>query len=225
MADLDLDKLMTDADAVTVANAIGMQVFKKGNHYFSFCPVHEEKTGKRDTHPTNFIIKPKGGFCYSCGEFVSIPKMVTSFLGCKKNEAYDIIADAMGGKDFYQADKSTRREQKQRFNLSAEEAELLGISGPNMTRINEEDPPMYEGFSVLFQENPAKCKQIIRERAEALRNQLLSIIDNYGSQNAPKAHEVYTLMGEEFDQKIYPEITRSAAQKVEALNQVIAKFE
>lgn len=224
MADLDLDRLMTDADAVTVARSIGMQVFKRGNHYFSYCPIHRERTGADDVHATNFVLSEKGGYCFSCGEFVSIPKMVTGFLGCRKNEAFDLIADAMGGRTFYAADKSSQRCTSVRIPLTAEETALLGLENQNITRITGKGETVYEGLSILYREDPEMYKKIIRDRALLLRKKLQAVLTNYCSPDTPGAQEAYRLFGKEkYEPGILKEIRHLVTDRIAILDRVIAK--
>lgn len=97
----DLERILDEADSVTVAEFIGMEVSHRGHYNFIRCPGHENRLGKVDRRMTNAWLLPKGYICKSCGVSVDLIDMVKEFEDCDFKEAVGIIADSLGGREHY----------------------------------------------------------------------------------------------------------------------------
>ena len=97
----DKDRILEDSNALLVAQALHMQVVKKGKNHFIPCPGHLARKGHIDHNIGNAYLTQRGYYCSSCGEFVNNIKMVMEVENFSYSEALEFVADVNGGKEFY----------------------------------------------------------------------------------------------------------------------------
>ena len=123
---LDREKIIEEADALTVANYLGMEIVRKGNYNFIACPGHLKRLGRTDDNISNCVLTPKGYHCFACGVKVGLIDMVMEYLECQYPEALSVIADSCGGKDLYSLNGKAASIKKQ-LSLSQEDLEIIGL--------------------------------------------------------------------------------------------------
>ena len=58
----------------------------------------------------------KNGYkCFACNTFIPTAEMVMEYTGCNRQETYHIIAEAMGGEEFYPDEERQREKKKGRI--------------------------------------------------------------------------------------------------------------
>lgn len=97
----NIDKILEDADAREIAEAIGMKLVKRGSSVFTECPEHEKNTGKKDTDYDRCVINEKGYYCFSCGAKGNAIDMVIKYLGQSFPDACKTICSIIGNIDNY----------------------------------------------------------------------------------------------------------------------------
>jgi hypothetical protein len=122
---IDKELLLEEADAITVAEYLGMEMQKKGSNIFICCPGHEKRLGKPDTRISNCVLLEKGYKCFACNKYVGIIDMVIEYTGCTYPEALNMVADACGGVALYDAEGKNM--VVDRLPLSMSDLELLGL--------------------------------------------------------------------------------------------------
>ena len=126
MAFYDIQRILDEADSLTVAQFLGIEYSHRGKNFFIRCPGHEKRLGHEDNHLSNAWLTPKGYRCAACGVSVSLIDMVREVENCDFKEALALIADSLGGRSFYETtgvDSSIEREKT----LSEDDLILLGL--------------------------------------------------------------------------------------------------
>lgn len=121
-----LDELLDTANAVEVANHIGMKTKKRGKILYCQCP-----TGHKETALNHCQLFNDGCHCYSCGAHLSTYEMVKTFfsevngVNLSYDEICEYIADTCGGADIYLEKKDAK---SKKFPLTKKELEVLRIN-------------------------------------------------------------------------------------------------
>ena len=126
MAFYDEERILEDADSLTVAEFLGLEVRRAGNRHQIYCPGHMERLGKADTHMGSCYLTPKGYHCYACSKTVSLPNMVMEVENCDYKEALGIIADSLGGREHYITSGKKNYEEHEKI-LGEEDLKLIGL--------------------------------------------------------------------------------------------------
>lgn len=125
----DLSRILEDATGLDVAEYIGMPIQKRGSNYFTYCPSHMDRMGKRDHVAKNCVITHKGCKCFACGAEDNVVQMVLDYY---KNElqtpisfpeALGLIADSLGGRRYYLVNEN--QEENQIFRLKGEDYQII----------------------------------------------------------------------------------------------------
>ena len=126
MAFYDEERILEDADSLTVAEFLGLEVRRAGNRHQIYCPGHMERLGKPDTHMGSCYLTPKGYHCYACSKTVSLPNMVMEVENCDYKEALGIIADSIGGREHYVISGKKDYEEHEKI-LGEDDLTLIGL--------------------------------------------------------------------------------------------------
>lgn len=224
---MDIRRLVEDCNAENVAEAIGMDIMSKGKYQYILCPGHQARLGKPDNHIGNAVLWEKGYYCYACGCFVKTHNMVMEYVGCSSSEAYEIMADAMGGMSLYEGKENDTCVP--RLRLNKEEAEVIGMYPVFHVPVARKETGLdsstvYEGLYDLYQENQDKYYQLITRRAKESLEKYLYLKEHYASLRADRAYMLYDLMGEAFDSGVYKKLDRELDLKVETCRKIIRLF-
>lgn len=122
---LDIQKLVTSIDAVTVAEGIGMDIKRKGNYNFILCPGHAKELGYSDTNASNCVLTAKGYHCFGCNLTKNMFVMVQEYLGVDFPHALRIVADLAGGMDAFSSENTDKYIPI--FPLTTNELNIIGI--------------------------------------------------------------------------------------------------
>jgi len=95
---LDIERLKEDADPLTVAEAIDMDIESHGRRISVLCPAHN------DTNHGSCFLTKNGYRCYSCGESNDVIDMVRRKKKIGFIEAVNLIACLYGGEEQYLSD-------------------------------------------------------------------------------------------------------------------------
>ena len=92
---LDRDRIKTDANAIIVAESLGIKIHHKGTKKMILCPSHaDKKIG-------SCFINEGGYYCYSCGAKGDVFSLVQVYLNIDFVDAKKYVADICGGKKYY----------------------------------------------------------------------------------------------------------------------------
>ncbi len=230
---LDIKRLMQDADARIVAFHIGMKLFTNGrpvdsldvsslsyepmdSTYWTYCPFHERMQGKKDNHPSNCVIHPKSIMCFAgCGSH-KIIEMVCEFCKCPKGKGYELIAEAMGGVGLYALDGKAPDYPK--LTLKPEEQKALMLSPSNGT-------PMRLSMYELYSRSKREYYSMIEDRAREMLSEYQKLLTYYGSMDAPRASIIYDLLGPQyFDGSIYGELKNELEERIKICAGIVQFF-
>lgn len=217
----DVKTMLKDADSLTVARYLGMEIVTKGSRHYIRCPGHEKRLGKADNRIGNCVLTPKGYRCFACDAKVGLIDMVMEYEGCNYPRALEIIGESCGGAGSY---KLNRDETTKRPRLHSDELQLIGLNPAHdgyISRciINATDDPsenlndcilVKDGNSYLVSEKQGDWSlQKLFERDEKAYNVLImtkareamkryqEAIYSFCSRNAVEADTVFELLNEE----------------------------
>lgn len=225
---MNIEKLLDEVDAVVVAEYIDMEIIEKGTTKCIYCPGHERRLHKPDVHIGNAYLRKKGYVCHSCGGFFPVHEMVMDFAGCSSDEAYVIMAEAMGGVEFY-SDMGESQSYIPKLKLSNYEAKVLGIT-PKFSVVVDRKPIesetilIKEGLFSLFGQNEKMYYQIIADRAREMLEKYQFCMEHYASAHADKAYELYDLMGDTFDRSVYGHLYRELSERIDTCRKILSIF-
>lgn len=143
-------QLKNEADIEQVVHYLGLPVFRKGAAFFIHCPI----PGHNDEHPSNCYFKQgwSNVFCMACNQSINAIDLIMFVSGVSFGEAADILWELEGRPDWYHV--KDWKKSKAMFNITREEAELLGIHFPNRVLF-----PLY-----LSDEKPHDKNKVIDRR-------------------------------------------------------------
>ena len=136
---LDKEQIKSDADALVVAQALGMAVHRRNAKYLILCPCHNDRT------IGSCYLDSKGFKCYSCNTQGDVFDLVMSYLGIDFNDAMRYVANICGGEEYYRVEYNKEIEQKIGF-----------ISRAECKKIKLYDSPVYVAFAYTFDYEEAK---------------------------------------------------------------------
>lgn len=222
---MNRETLIQSSDAEVVADYILLNVVNKGKYSFILCPGHLARLGKPDLNIGNAYLKDGGYFCHACGVFVNTHDMVMEVTGCSYDEAYNIIADAMN----YELSEECQNENIPKLRLTKEEANIIGL----YPRFNEivvqkrnanNNLTIRDGLFALYQSNPKMYFQIIVDKAETALKRYLHCKQHCSTSESDMAYIVYDLLGEKFDNSVYPKLLRELDNRIEICKKIIKIF-
>lgn len=222
---MDKETLIELTDIETVADFISLDVVRKGNRSYILCPGHLARLGKPDLNIGNAYLKNGGYVCHACGVFVNTHDMIMEVTDCSYDEAYDIMAQAMG----YDLSDTDQNEAIPKLRLTKAEANIIGL----YPRFNEaavqksntnNTLTIRDGLFTLYQSNPQMYFRIIVEKAKEAMKRYQYCKKHCSSSDADMAYMVYDLLGEKFDNSIYPKILRELDSRIDTCKKVIAIF-
>ena len=220
---MDIKKLMEDADALTIARYLGMQIVQKGRYYYIHCPGHIHRLGKADEHIGNCILTKHGYKCFACGVYVSLPNMVMEYLECDRREAYHIIAEAMGGEALYSSDDEDVKKDinAPKMILSPYEAKVLMIYPYYTDSIKgEAGNTIRTGLFELYKKNKMEYYRVIKSRAEEMYDKYSYIKKHYADHKGDKAYRLYDILGDSFDRSVYKQLSTELDERIEVCNRI-----
>lgn len=127
MAFYDEERILDDADALSVAEYLGLEIRRAGSRHQIYCPGHLARLGKADSKMGSCYLTPKGYHCYACDKTVSLPNMVMEVEECSYKEALGIIADSLGGRDLYTVSGKREAEEEHEKILSEKDLKIIGL--------------------------------------------------------------------------------------------------
>lgn len=222
---MNRETLIELTDIETVADFISLDVVRKKNRSYILCPGHLARLGKPDLNIGNAYLKDGGYICHACGVFVNTHDMVMEVTNCSYDEAYDIMAQAMG----YDLSDTGQNENIPKFRLTKAEANIIGLY-PRFNEVavqksNTNDTiTIRDGLFTLYQSNPKMYFKIIVEKADEAMKQYQYCKGHYSAPDADMAYMVYNLLGEKFDNSIYPKLLRELDSRIETCKKIIAIF-
>jgi hypothetical protein len=211
---IDKELLLEEADAITVAEYLGMEMQKKGSNIFICCPGHEKRLGKPDTRISNCVLVEKGYKCFACNKYVGVIDMVMEYTGCSYPEALTIVADACGGVALYDSDE--KHVVFDKLPLSMSDMELLGLK-PRIQEypvLNASDQEfeiedylcrcvdgeflMYEkrfrpSLNKMYRDNRRGYNILIAAKAKEAISKYEAAIEAYCSKDASKANLIFDI--------------------------------
>lgn len=222
---MNRETLIGQTDIETVADYISLDVVKKRNRSYILCPGHLTRLGKPDFNIGNAYLKNGGYVCHACGVFVNTHDMIMEVTNCSYDEAYDIMAQAMG---YYLSEKG-QNENIPKFRLAKAEANIIGLyprfNEAAVQKSNTNDTiTIQDGLFVLYQSNPQMYFEIIVKKAEKAMKRYQYCKEHYSAPDADMAYMVYDLLGKQFDNSIYPKILRELDSRIETCKKIIAIF-
>lgn len=199
----DVELLLDEADSLSVANYLGMDIVKRGSRYFIPCPGHEQRLGKPDRKTSNCVLTPKGYHCFACQERVGLINMVMEYTGCEYREALTIIGDACGGAELFE----TNGKQIKKPPLSHNDLAIIGLkayAGKNIfgtVNINGDKnvTEKKEGLSLemLFVQDEKSYNKLIYRKAKEAVAKYEEALKNFCFRDAPKANVIFDLLNED----------------------------
>ena len=223
---MDIKRLMDEADARTVAEFLGMQIVKKGKYDFIQCPGHEKRLGKPDSHIGNAVLLKNGYKCFACNTFIPTAEMVMEYTGCNRQEAYHIIAEAMGGEEFY-PDEGKAAPDLPKLRLTPEELKALKLTSPFAVSIayrmtGDGKVTIKAGLYELYKSDKGAYYHIIHDRAREMFEKYVYIRDNYAQPDSLNAYKVYDLLGPAFDRSVYAKVTGELNKRIEICERILS---
>lgn len=185
---LDLERLREDTDPKEICARIGMKMYPKGTRTFIICPGHRARLGKADSNPTNAVLTKHGYHCFACGCSVSTADMICEFLGCGLSDAFKIMAETVGGEEFYRANG-----EKKLFTLSEEEVKALKLD-----RQYDSALPL----STFLNSSAKLAKAMLKERAEEMIREYRKVLEEYSSSDGAYALYEYARITAEKRMKV-----------------------
>lgn len=222
---MDIKRLRAETDAETVAEYLQMEMRHKGKYTYILCPGHEKRLGRPDSTIGNAVLKENGYYCWACSTFVPTHDMVMEYTGCSSEEAYNIMAEAMGGKELYGGDSSGSEINIPKYRLSQDEAKVIGLY-PKMT-VSLKTPTgavVQEGLYSLYQRNPVAYYGLIKKKALASKLRYEYCKKHYASVTSDLAYKVYDLLGSKFDHSIYKKLDRELNERIETCTRIYKIF-
>lgn len=152
----DKDRIREDADTVTVAREIGMNINEQDvvsgrKNIGILCPDQNHV----DQHFGNCYIKPNGQYiCQSCCASGDVFDLVMRFCKVSFYDALEIVADICGGRERYQLNNKDNIPRHRRYPLTQKECELIGLYNTKVyssvrTTMNPRDLKKGERLNIL----------------------------------------------------------------------------
>ena len=117
------EAILAVADAITVAQYLGIEMVTKGGRTFIRCPGHFKTIGRTDNNINNCILDSKGYHCFACGDHGDVITLVQNYIDCTFLEAVKIVTNLYGGS------QSFKNKEKLRLNiLSSADLSLIGLN-------------------------------------------------------------------------------------------------
>jgi hypothetical protein len=137
---IDKRRLIEDADAFLVAEALGIEMRRKGNKISILCPSHD------DRHFGNCVLDERGYKCFACGDRGDVIDLVMKTLNAGFVDACEVVAETCGGAEHYMSGKTP---SKRDGAITKKEAALIGLDpGPvRVARYVTDDPDEAEAFA------------------------------------------------------------------------------
>lgn len=226
---MDRKRLIEECDAQSVVDYLQMECQHRGRYTFILCPGHEARLGRQDTKMGNAILKKNGYYCYACNTFVTTHDMIMEYLDCSSDEAYRIMAEAMGGVELYAGDSKKPELNLPKYRLTQEECEVIGLYpkfSPTIATVQTTggEKHIQDGLYILWQRNPDAYFGLIVKRAKEMRKKYQYLKTHYASAKADLAYQIYDILGECFDHSVYKTMDRVLAERIEICNKIITIF-
>lgn len=121
----DYNRLKEEADIERVVEYLGIPVTVRGSAKFVLCPLPDH----HDTHASNCYFKSGWNnlYCQACGRAIQAIDLIMYTQNCSYGEAADTLWEIEGRPGWYYTEQ---KQGRQRFDLSAKEAELLHLHIP-----------------------------------------------------------------------------------------------
>jgi len=227
---MDIKRLIRDADSKAIVTHLGVETVEKGSKVYIPCPGHEARLGKPDMNIGNAVLKKGGYKCYACGDiFVKNHDMVMEITGCSSEEAYITMAEAMGGIEFYDNDSSAQDNKGPKYRLSVHEAEVIGLYPKFTVAVMQRETrnglaTAYDGLNILYQKNPCMYYTLIVDKAKEMLEQYSRSKLKHCAIDAPQAHYLFELLGDDFDNSIYHKLEREIEERINTCQKIINIF-
>lgn len=240
-------------DPLDVALNIGVDVRKKGSHYFCTClnPKHD------DNRPTNCVITDRGYYCFACGDHGDVFKMVKNFYA-KEGEfitfekAEKIVAD-MVGVDISKSASNTEDTKSSYIPFTSAELAMIGIKTQftcptaelvsesdwdpgdvnskylykkvksEFTKVKKERSPLV----VLYNENPGAFFFLVERKIKERRKLLERALSDFTDRDSEKADILFDIFEEDcsLDKNILIELKNIYQEKILELDKLQEKLE
>ena len=150
MKRFDKERILSESDALTVADYIGMETKDKGSRISILCPRHNDRN-----FGSAFLDKDgKGYTCYVCGEHHDTFQMVRDFMGISFPEAVKTVAEACSIGDIF----IEREEEHLPTILDRETLSFIGIKPPAKVWVNVgtsfDRPKLEKGERFIYEYTP-----------------------------------------------------------------------
>lgn len=226
---MDIKRLVEECDAQAVVDYLQMEHKQSGRYTYILCPGHEERLGKPDTNMGNAVLREKGYYCYACNAFVTTHDMIMEYLQCSSEEAYRIMAEAMGGAELYSGGSKTDFAKIPRYRLTQEECKVLRLYpkfSPTVAtvRTSNGEARIQDGLYVLWQRNPDAYFGMIIKRAKEMKKKYQYLRVHFASDKADLAYQIYDLLGEYFDHSVYRTMNRILEERIQICDKIITIF-
>lgn len=241
------DRLIQEADPQTIAEAIGLEVVRKGSNLYCECPSHEKRLGKRDSKISNCVLTAHGYCCFACGEKGDVIQMVMDYKKLSFVKAAELVSNITGGN--YTLDEETV--QKQPF--SADELGLIGltsIANPDgdagkkilgVSRLRPEDGKFFRRgdeyviydtekkitLTQIYNENPEMYYTLIKKNAKIALNKYKKLHEaflNRGGRDFEKIYNSIAINGKA-NGAVLAEIRNVYRHRIEKCKKILEKAE
>lgn len=226
---MDIKRLVEECDAQTIVDYLQMEHKQNGKYTYILCPGHEERLGKPDVNMGNAVLREKGYYCYACNTFVNTHDMIMEYLQCSSEEAYHVMAEAMGGAELYSGHSNTDFAKIPKYRLTQEECKVLDLYpkfSPTIATVHTSngDERIQDGLYMLWQQNPDAYFGLIIKRAKEMKKKYQYIRTHFASDRADLAYQIYDLLGEYFDHSVYRTMDRTLEEHIQTCNKIITIF-
>jgi hypothetical protein len=216
---IDKDTLLAEANAIEVAEYIGMTVVKKGANHFTLCPGHKNRIGKEDVNIGNCVLYENGYRCLACDPTKThdVFDMVMEFTGCTFPEALATVAEIYGGASLF----ASNSPYIEKLTVTQEDLKLIGLQssvkkicpqniswqhfqpeeGTSINKVTDNGLDMFlsmkssptETLLALKQKHPDEYRRLIATRAKIAGQKYCLAIKQYSSRSASGASKVFDL--------------------------------
>ncbi|NLS45834.1 MAG: hypothetical protein GX969_08885 [Firmicutes bacterium] len=253
MARYNLDSLREEADALSVAEYIGMDIFSNGSRHYIYCPGHEERLGKPDRKADNCVLTKRGYRCFACGVWKDVFEMVMEFMGCGLHEAFGIVGDACGGRHYFIEKGDKNSKEPEVLPIKRCDLELIGLNSRrkrvnsiigsgfkerqdciNVKALGETD--QFDDYYLyytredadtlysLYKEDPQLFKQLILTKATYAAIEYKNMMDLVCKGKSPLSAIVDIAMGREVDNEFLYQLRNVYKEKYNRCREIILNY-
>lgn len=222
---MNIKRLCQETTAEAVAEYLQMEMKHTGGRTYILCPGHEARLGRPDSRMGNAVLCEHGYYCFACSKFIPTYQMVMEYTNCSAKDAYNLMAEAMGGAELFEGDESEVSLKLPRCRLTSDEARIIGLSSkPTAAIQTEKGKVVQDGLSHLYMTNPKMYYDLIISSAASSQRKYEYCKKHYSSVSSDLAYQLYDLLGSVFDHSIYKKLERELTERIEICEKICKIF-